>query len=388
MQGNSENKRTLLAHKIRWRTQTLFFSLILNVTFLGVFFYFFVRENPIPITFSYKPAPPIKEHYFTNNEVFNALEKIPFDKLSLLLKDKRHIEDGVTMRDLALSVLISKEKLDIERALGGKTTLKGTLKVNGEKTLPLYDIGEEDFNLITHFAAVEKCPFTFERLFLVLKEQQFEADPSLIQMFFQSDEFMAVEKLFSTTPMQKKILLTLLLEGNSETLQTFSEEQKNQFDISDKKRREFLLKYLVNGSSTAAILLLHTDMNFAVKFFDDKVALCLLQNLPEKSEKGQLYASQLLNSPRSDIIKKAAELYLSQDKELAKKFFNRPSIGELRPVYREAPPAAPAPNQHIILPGESLWSISRKYGVPLDTIMQLNNLTTTNLHPGKILRLP
>lgn len=387
MQEKVENKRSLLSHKIRWRTQTLFFSLTLNAIFLAIFFYFFVKESPIPITFSYRSVSAVDTYYLKNVQVLETLEKIPFDSIPSFLKDTRHIEDGVTMRDLCLSYLVAKEQFDVERALGRKPLLKGTLAVE-DKKFPLFDITDKDFKIIVHFASIEKFPYTMERLFFVIQEKGETIDSSFLQMFFESEDFLCVEKLFALFPLQKKVILTMLLEGTFEMLHGFTLAQKENFDNSDKKRREFLLKYLTEGSKTASLLLLHTDLNFAVKFLDDKMALTLLQRLPEKNEKGFMFAAALLNSPRSEILKRGAEIYISQDKELAKKFFNRPSIGQLRPVYRDTPPKAPAPSYHTIATGDSLWSLSRKYQVPIETLMQLNNLTTTNLTVGKLLKLP
>ncbi|MDD4494708.1 MAG: glycoside hydrolase family 18 protein [Eubacteriales bacterium] len=42
-----------------------------------------------------------------------------------------------------------------------------------------------------------------------------------------------------------------------------------------------------------------------------------------------------------------------------------------------------------VLPGDSLWSISRKFGVSVDSIVRLNNINpSTPIYPGMILRIP
>lgn len=43
---------------------------------------------------------------------------------------------------------------------------------------------------------------------------------------------------------------------------------------------------------------------------------------------------------------------------------------------------------HIVKRGDSLWIIARKYGTTTKTLQKLNNLHTTDLHIGQVLRLP
>lgn len=43
---------------------------------------------------------------------------------------------------------------------------------------------------------------------------------------------------------------------------------------------------------------------------------------------------------------------------------------------------------HVIKNGDTLWSLSRLYGVSVDEIKKINNLTNDFLTPGKILRIP
>jgi len=57
-----------------------------------------------------------------------------------------------------------------------------------------------------------------------------------------------------------------------------------------------------------------------------------------------------------------------------------------------AAPAAreplPGSGQHIIAPGDSLWVVSRRYGVSIDELRQLNNLKSDVLQVGQVLVLP
>ena len=44
---------------------------------------------------------------------------------------------------------------------------------------------------------------------------------------------------------------------------------------------------------------------------------------------------------------------------------------------------------YIVMPGDTIWSISRKYNVSIESIVELNNITNPNtIHPGMTIRIP
>ena len=59
------------------------------------------------------------------------------------------------------------------------------------------------------------------------------------------------------------------------------------------------------------------------------------------------------------------------------------------PTYNPAPAAgAAAGATHTIVKGESLWGISRKYGVTVDDLRQANSMTGDTIIEGKTLIIP
>lgn len=59
------------------------------------------------------------------------------------------------------------------------------------------------------------------------------------------------------------------------------------------------------------------------------------------------------------------------------------------PGTSNTPPSTPDENGfYIVKAGDSLWSIANKYNTTVDTLMRLNNLTSSNLSIGQQLRVP
>jgi len=52
------------------------------------------------------------------------------------------------------------------------------------------------------------------------------------------------------------------------------------------------------------------------------------------------------------------------------------------PDAQDSPPAV-----HEVRAGDTLWSISRRYGLSMDTLRRINHLGSTSVHPGQKLKL-
>lgn len=363
----------------------LLFSLLLNtLLFFALFFTAYLR--PFTGSCDFKT---VKEELFvfrTNLDEYAKLSKLNSVDLIKKLDDQTLLEQGYTIADLALSVLASRN-MDIERALNRRVS-KRRLVLQEGKSLTLYPgLTKIDLRKVKSFFNEEKWPLTTKGLFVMLKKRGV-SDAGLVDAFKKRIEFQLVQRLFSKVQpsLSDEIILQLITEGGFERLKGYTDGQKERLDLSENRRRAFLLEYIKCGSKTAAALLLRCDFRYSFLNLDDDSIIQLLKTLPKK-KLSYAFAKRMLRSARSDKVLQAANEFLG-DKEVAIRPGPRPGIGELRPVFREKPIAAPAPSVHVIQRGETLFSIAEKYRIAPEMLMEHNGLRTRVLRPGSTLRIP
>ena len=57
------------------------------------------------------------------------------------------------------------------------------------------------------------------------------------------------------------------------------------------------------------------------------------------------------------------------------------------PQQPQPQPTAPAGPYHVVVKGDTLYALSRKYGTSVARIKQLNNLASDNIKIGQVLRI-
>lgn len=390
-------KKGALTQKIHWLTQTLILSGVLNVIFIGIFFYFLVRENPFPIAFEYTPVLIQQEEVLIPAEIVKTF--LPLSRYQLIekLKNEQLVEDGYRVRDFALSLLVYREHIDLRRALGVKSLSERRWKIGAKHELILFPgLEKNDFDKIEAFLREEAWPQTSFGLYCLIKKQLTSSDPTLLQTFCQTPEFLALETLFgrSGLPIKKGAILALACESDWSEIEKHLNMQKENCNFHEKRRQEFLLHALESHSKTAAYLCLITDFPFASKQLDDAHVCLLLDLLAQGTHEAIRYAKEIAVSQRSDQIRQKAfrklvDFGVARNEPLAARLEARPgAIGELRPVFREAPPASPPTSTHLVQPGESLWIIARKYKISIEDLMAKNGLSSQTIRPGQALKIP
>lgn len=435
--------------KIRLLSRALFVSGLLNIGVLAFLSYWIVRERPPTPYFELKPATidqqqkPLADNRGTS-EVILGLKSLPFGKLVSKLNSSVLVENGFTERDLALGCLVTFQYFDLERALPESKQKRQLSFVgrNGEaKTIHVFPgLTDQQFNVISRFARTEQWPLTSEGVFLLLQKQEKaqNIDSSLAEAFILTPDFATIELLFNRD-VRKQRLLEMILEGNWASFKQFVDQQRQLNDVSTARRQKFLLDYIKLGSETAAYLLLETDGEFATKKLDDSQAIAVLQLLSAKTVESERFAISMLTSPRSTSVQQQASLRLYEyaGEPIPKDWNYETSLARFGPeklppappvilkppvaiakvekpavkapvvsrpiaqaVPQKTPPpkvataAKPAPKKadacrlYIVQEGDSLWKISRRFGVDMEVLKKKNRLQSTSIKPGTVLKIP
>lgn len=442
--------------QIRLLTKTLLISGAFNIFLLALLFYFLIKETPPRPYFELKPASheelqvPLASDA-SSRQLIRAMRNLSIEQLIAKLTDKQLVENGYTQRDLALSALVAFHQFDLPRALLGKVQplqqrrlLFGKNRDGSPVFIIVYPgLSEDQYQAIVQFAKTERWPVTSRGIFLLLRKQADKVDPSLVDTFFLTPEFLAVETLFnrSHAHVQKQELLKILMQGNWKLLTTFFEQQKIAQDLSPARRQRLLLDYIENESKGAAYLLLKTDGVFALNKLDDAHILAILKLLTDKTSESEKFSILLLTRPRGDAVLNAAAVrlyeyagesvpekdpYLSalakfvpqaaavmvkkeQAKAAAKKSTQPEGIQKktmtsvvakrsvIKTPSTPVPKAKPAtqvavatvkPSLYIVQEGDSLWKISRRFKVDIEKLKKYNKLQSDNLKPGTTLKIP
>jgi len=384
--------------KFHFLTIILILSATINV---GLVTAFIVTATRKP-SFSYSLASPNKISLeMTNQALLLSYTRLSFRELSTLLTNTDTVEDGYRKRDLALSALVSVHHFNLEKALGGQPLQRRSVyTAPNEQTVEAFPgLTEDQFKAIIRFAYLEKWPLTGQGLFKVLQKAEKPRDLYLEQAFMITPEFAVLQALFqkSDPPIEPSSLIDLVTDGSWAMLSGFVREQTQMLDLSDDKRRRFLLSYLAIESSVAARLLLTTDFSFVLKRLDDQGIFDLLERSPEMNPLLKRFCTELLKSPRSDAVwlKAAYVLYHSIDEPIPEPFNRLHVLSHFAPETRlnELPSPLlrerPKPRcTHIVQDGENLWKIARLYRIKLDELVSFNELEKDQILPGMILQIP
>ena len=307
----------------RWLTQAFILSVTLNIGLILTLFLLFVKEKIVPEVLDHRPVfeetlPLAKEH--NNADEILKLEALTFDQLILKLNSKDLVEDGFMQRDLSLGLLVSKYHFDISKALAPKNPHPRILALGNNKGHVVMRVkvfpglNDEEFSKMLHFANTERWPLTSHGLFKQIQEKGQEAEESLVDAFYLTNEFIEVETLFqrSDSIQNRKTILDLIKSGDWPMLEAFAKSQKEAKDLSVARRQRFLLDYIGRNSKEAALIMLQTHGPFAVKKLDDAHVIAMLELLDEKNAHSEAFAKAMLLSPRSDAVWRVAAKRLFQ----------------------------------------------------------------------------
>jgi LysM repeat protein len=338
----------------------------------------------------------------SNGAVLRKFRSLSTHQLNMRLYSRKLLENGYTERDLALACLVTLHHFDLKRALvefrdpqQTRTIAYGRRKDGSIATITVYpELQNAHFESIIRFAKTERWPYTPEGLFLLLQASQEHKDPSLLEAFMLTPEFMAFESLFnrSQAPITKEDIVSLLLDGNWQPIKQFRDLQRLSQDFSAEMRQKILLQFIERGSPVACELLLKCDFSFALRKLENQHISKMLQLLDSHSSAAKAFAAALMQSPRGDAIWQLAAQRLGDmlpqppnATTLAIKTNTDPYPSSVVP---SGPKISKADKLYIIQEGDSLWKLSRRFGVSIASLKAHNQLHSDSLKPGSPLRIP
>lgn len=350
----------VLQRRSRILIHSLIISGTLNIALITTFFTFVLKERK-GVVLPMAVEMTVKEASLSNQEVLQSFLGMSYEKLVRELSDELHVEEGQRRCDLALAFLGAFHHFDVERAFSGYPVEKRVITLEDGKKVTLYSgLSEGRFEGIRNFARTEVWPLTPEGLFREISLRE-EIPTTLKEAFENTTEYFVIKRAFHRLPynLSEEALFSLVTNGNWNEVKVLADQIQNSPDGKISDFIPFLMPRIETGSKLAAYLLVLLEKDYALKKLDDAQMEKLLSLLTEKTPEIEAFLSEVKNGLRSDHMQ-----------ELAGKPLENP------------------PRRHIVQPGDSLWKISRDYGVKVEVIQEMNALQSENLKLGSELLLP
>ena len=338
---------------------SLIISGTLNIALIATFAVFALKEKKKTTLPTFTEKRPLRVT-LSNKEVLESFYAMPYEELACNLFDETHIEEGQRRCDLALSYLAAYHHFDVERALSGFPIEKTVLKFK-EKEIALFPaLTNEMLSAIRTFAKTEVWPLTPEGLFYQMQHRP-TLPQSLIDAFKNSGEYFALQKAFKRLPytISEEAIFSLVLASTWEDIHSFSEELRASPTGKPQSFAPFLTPLLEKKSPLAASLLVLLEKEYALKQLNNDQMHILLSLLTDRTPEIDAFIDEVKGGIRPNALKDLAEN-----------------------------PTKHLPRTHTVQSGDSLWKLSRHYGVDVERIKELNNLESETLQVGNTLQLP
>jgi hypothetical protein len=370
--------------RIRSLTGVLVVSVGLNTAFVASAVYLHFSKKQLA---DWEHKPQIYERSMTNAKVLSAYFDFSFNELCSELGNKTLLQDGYTMRDLALACLVNYHHFDLTRAVSGvalQHRKMAFIHQNGGEFFELEvfpGLSDREFQMVHGFVQRTKWPLTSEGLFLELQKTKGSVDASLIEAFQATPEFYALFTAFNRA--DEKIsyqeLLKILVEGSWEGVRSFVAERGNSPDRLTEHLRAYLQDSLSSGSKRAASYWVSLEADVILRILDDPTLVKLISLLDESKPPFVRFLRMAQTSPRSDLVRDTAFAKLI--------FFGCTSV-EALPTEPPKPQIVEKQESvkercYVVQSGDNLWKIAHKHGVTIDQIKRDNKLKNEQLRPGQ-----
>lgn len=350
----------------------LIISVALNLGLLATFITFILHEKKIETLLTTQtisnPIDRFSPLCRTNTEVLEEMEKASFSTLIQMLKDEEQLEQGYRKRDLALGCLVTYHDFDLARALPGMELERRVFAYSelGKVIELIPGLDQEQLQIVYYFAKVEKWPLTSKGLFKKMKQYGESIPDSLREAFFLSKEFYEIERAFNRLPfvVTKEMLFHLLLDGSWEFIQKAIAEIGLHPTGEIVSLGAFLASF--ENSKLASYLLVTFDPDYAYTQFSNERLLSFIALLDQKTKEALTFLNRLITSLRPEKVRSMAS-----DKVKSWEGENLMQADD-----------------YVIQRGDSLWSLSRQFGISVERLSKLNDLKSDVLTPGQVLRIP
>lgn len=325
------------------RDKVTFFSLILNCCLLGVVIF----QNASSKKFKPKKSIVQIEYHNLQSQMTHYLS-YDFVQLILELNNDTHIEEGIKVQDIALSILIEKFDFDYKRFFtnANKILIDFIDPMTQEKfKMPfIKNIQKEEYQILLQCGLKEKYPFTVKGLFNQIKQKrafyflenrsqeantqvkvdqkgESNLDPDLLLAFFSTKEFTFFHSLmqFPFDSFGQMECLDMLLEVDFSLLKDLYKTYCTQ-PAQDLFIQIGISLCMEGNSMLAANKLIEKEFEFIVKRFTDSQLLHLMRLFSKNTPYLLSFIQKMLVSNRSKSIHLSAAILLFRylDLELPK----------------------------------------------------------------------
>jgi len=379
--------------KAKWLTQALIISGALNVGLLSTFLYLSLAKEKSVLSVELKNSS--EQATLTSagmEELLSSCSNLSFEELVHRLSDRKHVESGLSERDLALGCLVSFHHFNIERALGGYPVEKRQLTATHKSLTVFPGLADYQFQAIISYAKTERWPLTSEGLFYEIQKREPPFESSLVEAALLTPEFHFIHLLFTKTGLhlKKDHLITLLGQGKWETIQKTSQHLRAATNFTSEDRRDLLVKLTQEGSKVAAKVLLETDLNYCSKHFDNEEVYSLCTLLGDRTPAP--FLKEMITAARSEAVwQKAAAILYEQAAEEVPERLNLDDV-QMRFIHLKTPPrvvlSKQKPKTYKVAQGDSLWKIARNHNTSVQALRKANHLESDRLQIGQELIIP
>lgn len=317
--------------------------------------------------------------------VLREYSSFSFEGLCREVEKAEHVEQGFCKSDLALAILVSFYQIDIERAMGSielERRAYAFAPIAGEKAVELHlypGIKGEKLQQIQRFLSQEIYPFTTQGLFEKIQADA-QSPKDLVQTFMMSDEFLALHLALSKAreSVPKDVVYSMVFEGDWELFERYSAIAKRHF--KQLEMGPLFKDYIQAGSNMAAYLAILLEKEYVLKHFSDDQLMALLEKIEPKNLEVTAFLKDIMLSMRQQKIQTMASSKLHMP--------SQPVVETVAVAVEAEVEQDSAYTWHQIKEGETLWGLSRNYGVDVEMIKRENSLSSSKLIPGKKLKIP